>query len=157
MTEGSLEERRRAAVERLQRGKEALLAAIGDVTAAEIFRGAQWSVADVLRHLDAVRPATARGGWLLALRRALEEDNPDLPRMGDPEAGWVSLRARVAQALDEVIAFAQGLTESQLARPARLGGKEVQAIDLLEGYAGHNLEHAAQIREEILPRVRRSG
>jgi hypothetical protein len=95
-----------------------------------------------------------REGYLVRLRRILEEDVPELPgfdgtriaRERDYQRQDARAAAReFAAARAEFVAAASRLTPAQLAREARFGGRRITAAELIGMVAGHDAEHRLEI------------
>lgn len=133
--------------ERLERAIAALLearaafdAATRDLDPEHVDDGANWSVLDHVRHVShpGAYPKWIRG---LATDRSFS-----LPNFGGRAGYWAWTRQNALDVIDEQIAFARSLSDWQLTRRAKMGSREVDVIDLLEGMANHYRHHAETIR-----------
>lgn len=140
---------------RLEAGRRELLEACLGLTDAQYRQRPgpeEWSVLEVLAHL----PDAARG-WLANVERMRREANPVLARFDD--AAWKAAHAdvnawpaeRVFDALRtvhaETLRVVASLAEEDLARPGVGARGPTTVRDLIARYAGHDVNHANQIRE----------
>ncbi len=146
MVESSPESSRDQLVARLNEIRGGYERCLSDVTPEVGFRGAEWSVADLLGHVN--------GGFYRNMaRRLLEEDHPDFGGAAyDADAAWRRVTDRCLASVDEALSMATALTPDQLLRTGTLRGHEYTPVDALNDWAGHFEEHLAQLRDEVRPR-----
>jgi len=140
---------------RLESGRRELLEACLGLSDAQIRQrpgAGEWSVLEVLAHLP-----DADHGWVQSVQRMLTEDNPTLARFDD--AAWKAAHADVNQwpvervfaelrsAHQEALTQVVGLTEAGLTRPGVGARGPVTVQELITRYAGHDVNHANQVRE----------
>ena len=140
---------------RLEAGRRELLEACLGLTDAAIRQrpsADDWSVLEVLAHL----PDASRG-WLESVERMRTEANPTLARF-DAAARktdhaevntWPDERvfADLREVHAATLAYVQGLSDGDLQRPAVGMRGPVTVRELISRYAGHDTNHANQIRE----------
>ncbi|MSQ11063.1 MAG: DinB family protein [Dehalococcoidia bacterium] len=140
---------------RLEAGRRELLEACLGFTDAAIRQrpsADDWSVLEVLAHL----PDASRG-WLDSVERMRSEANPTLARFDDDawkatHAGvnaWPAERvfAELQAVHAETLACVERLTDGDLLRPG-LGARGLVTVrELIGRYAGHDTNHANQVRE----------
>jgi len=140
---------------RLEAGRRELLEACLGLSGEAIRRRPapeDWSVLEVLTHL----PDASRG-WLQSVARMRTEENPTLARLDD--AGWKAAHADVnawptervfadLQAVHaETLACVRELSEADLQRAGVGARGPVTVRELISRCAGHDVNHANQIRE----------
>ena len=140
----SIETRRQAIVERLNKARDTHQKCLSDVTAEAGNVGSEWSIADLLRH-------STGDGYLNMIARLLEEDEPKLASF-DRERAWKQLTGNSLAKIDEALELATTLSPEQLGREGERGGKPFGVLVGLETWAAHFEEHLAQLRDEIRPR-----
>ena len=140
----SIEARRQAIVERLNKARDTHQKCLSDVTAEAGNVGSEWSIADLLRH-------SSGDGYRNMITRLLEEDKPTLASF-DRERAWKQLTGSSLAKIDEALERATTLSPEQLAREGERGGKLYGVLDGLETWAAHFEEHLAQLRDEVRPR-----
>jgi hypothetical protein len=135
-----IRERLAAAIAGLEAARDDFDAATRSLDYRTVDEGANWSVLDHVRHAShpGAYPKWIRG---LAIDRSFK-----LPSFGGPEGYWAWTRQNALDLIDEQIAFARGLSDWQLTRKAKMGQRDVDVIDLLQGMAGHYRHHAETIR-----------
>lgn len=149
MQNTSVEARREAVVPRLKSVRVEYSKCIRDVTADMANTGSEWSVADLLRHVNG-------DSYPNRIARLLKEDNPQLPSF-DRERAWRQLIETSLARIDEALNLAATLTPEQLARAGKRARQPYAVIDALETWTAHFEEHLAQLRDEIRPRQRLPG
>lgn len=140
---------------RLEAGRRELLEACLGLSGDALRRrpsADDWSVLEVLAHL----PDASRG-WLHSVERMRKEDDPALARFDD--AAWKATHVDVnAWPADRVFADLQAvhaetlacvlsLTDADLQRQGTGARGPVSVRELISRYAGHDVNHANQIRE----------
>ena len=140
----TIEDRRQAIVDRLKSVRETYEKCVSDVTAEVGNNGSEWSVADLLRHVNSEV-------YRDRITRILEEDNPQFSGF-DREHAWRRLVDVGLQRVNEALEMASTLTPEQLARQGTRGGQPHGAVDALETWTAHLEEHLAQLRTELRPR-----
>ena len=144
MTDNSLENQRGQLVDRLTKIRDEYHQCVSDVSTEVANRGSEWSIADLLRHVTE--------SYRSMLTRILEEDNPDLGGVYDPDANWKTVTDTVLRDMDGAISTATELTTEQLGRSGQRRGQTVGVLDILALMADHYDEHLAQLRDEIRSR-----
>ena len=144
MQENSVESRREAVVARLTSAKDIYEQCLRDVTPEAGNKGSEWSIADLLRHVNTDQ-------YRNRVKRLLDEDNPSLGAY-DPKAVWRQITETSLGKIDEALSLAITVTPDQLARAGERGGRPHTVIDALEAWTGHFEEHGSQLRDEIRPR-----
>ena len=144
MSNDSPEERREQVVDRLKTIRESYEECISGVTHEIANRGSEWSIVDLLRHVN--------GSYRGMLSRLLEEEDPDLGGAYDPDAAWKRVTDILLQDIDGNINTAAELTAEQLGRSGTRQGKSLGVLDVLVLIADHYDEHLTQLRLEIRPR-----
>ena len=142
--QSSIEARRQAIIERLNKARDTHQKCLSDVTAEAGNVGSEWSIADLLRH-------SSGDGYRNMITRLLEEDKPTLASF-DRERAWKQLTGSSLAKIDEALERATTLSPEQLAREGERGGKPYGVLDGLETWAAHFEEHLAQLRDEVRPR-----
>ena len=144
MPESSLEKRRQKVIARLRQAKDGYQATLRDVPLDVANMGSEWSVADLLRHVN---------GEVFRnhIARLTSEQRPELARF-DRQAAWPRLVEATLKNNDEALTIASSLTEDELGRQGTRGEQPYSTIDALENWASHFEEHLTQLRDEILPR-----
>ena len=140
----SIEARRQAIVERLNKARDTHQRCLSDVMAEAGNVGSEWSVADLLRH-------SSGDGYRNMIARLLEEDGPKLASF-DRERAWQQLTKGSLAKIDEALELATTLSPEQLGREGERGGKPYGVLDGLETWVAHFEEHLAQLRDEVRPR-----
>ena len=139
----SIQQRRDAALQRLDEGHEILLKSLEGLETEEAFLGARWSVRDVLLHLDSERYVDALEKIALGEMEMLppfsSRDEHFRQELEHQEATHRRFRALLTE-----------LTPEQLARPATPPNPAnsfpgLTLMELLERSAGHEASHARQI------------
>ena len=139
----SFQQRRDAALQRLDEGHAILLKSLEGLEAEEAFLGARWSVRDVLLHLDSERYVDALEKIALGEMEMLppfsSRDEHFRQELEHQEATHRRFRALLTE-----------LTPEQLARPATPPNPEnafpgLTLLELLERSAGHESSHARQV------------
>lgn len=140
---------------RLEAGRRELLEACLGLADDAIRRrpsADDWSVLEVLAHL----PDASRG-WLQSVERMRTEENPTLARFDD--AAWKAAHADVntwpaerifadLQAVHaDTLACVLALSDADLQRHGIGARGPVTVRELISRYAGHDVNHANQIRE----------
>ena len=137
---------------------ESTVSGISDEKASRRPAEGEWSVRDVLCHLSGDAQHTFRDD----LNRFLEEDTPELG-VAPGELYWTpgregasvqELARSVAAQYREIGAFVGGLTEEQLARPARIafleqvrGSDEIKLSEWISLIAEYHLsQHISQLQ-----------
>ncbi len=140
---------------RLEAGRRELLEACLGLTDAQLRQrpaAGEWAVIEVLAHLP-----DAGLGWVSNIQHMLAEDNPTLANFDD--TAWKAAHtgvlewpaARVFDALRsshaEAVATVAKLSDASLQR-AGIGRRGPTVVrDLIGRYAGHDVNHANQVRE----------
>ena len=138
-------QRRERALQRLDDGHAALLAALDGVDEAEAFLGSRWSVWEVMQHL-------LTENFVQALEEIASGEREMLPAFdarGDRIANDVAKLEANYQRFRALIA---GLSPAQLDLPATPYNPEnnypaLSLLDLIERVAGHEGNHARQVVE----------
>lgn len=138
-------ERKERALQRLDDGHAALLAALDGVDEAEAFLGSRWSVWEVMQHLLTENFVQA----LEEIAAGQREMLPAFDARGDRIAGDVAKLEANYQRFRALIA---GLSPAQLDLPATPYNPEnnypaLSLLDLIERVAGHEGNHARQVVE----------
>ena len=144
MTDSPLENQRSQLVDRLMRIRDKYQQCVSDVSTEVANRGSEWSIADLLRHVPE--------SYQSMLTQLLEEDNPDLGGVYDPDANWKTVTDNVLRDIDGAISTATELTTEQLGRSGQRRGKSIGVLDVLALMADHYDDHLTQLRDEIRPR-----
>ena len=139
----SIQQRRDAALQRLDEGHQILLRSLEGLEAEEAFLGQRWSVRDVLLHLDSER-------YVDALEKIALGEMDMLPPFSSRDEHF---RQELEHQEDTHRRFRALLTElapEQLARPATPPNPEnsfpgLTLLELLERTSGHEASHARQI------------
>lgn len=101
------------------------------------------SIAELAAHVTAWLEIPARrAAGAAAQATTAAEDWPPVPPVLD-EAGWASLRARLAQAGQALARQIEGSTDADLARP--VGGADYDVRFMLAGAVSHVVYHAGQV------------
>ena len=140
----SIEARRQAIVERLNKARDTHQKCLSDVTAQAGNVGSEWSIADLLHH-------SSGNGYLNMITRMLEEDKPTFANF-DGELVWQQLTKSSLAKIDEALELATTLSPEQLGREGERGGKPYGVLDGLETWVAHFEEHLGQLRDEVRPR-----
>ena len=144
MDNSSVGSRREAVVTRLNAASESYQRCFSDVTAEAAFVGSEWSIVDLLRHVN--------GGLFRAMiMRLLDEDSPQLGSF-NRQAVWDQLVETSLGNIDEALKIATTITPEQMIRTGERNGKPYSSLDALEAWATHLEEHLAQLQNEIRPR-----
>ena len=139
----SIQQRRDAALRRLDEGHQVLLKSLEGLEAEEAFLAQRWSVRDVLLHLDSERYVDAlekiARGEMEMLPPFSSRDEHFRQEMEQQEATHRRFRALLTE-----------LTPEQLARPATPPNPAnafpgLTLLELLERSSGHEASHARQI------------
>ena len=138
-------QRRERALQRLDDGHAALLAALGGLDEAEAFLGSRWSVWEVMQHLLTENFVQA----LEEIASGQREMLPAFDARGNRIANDVAKLEANYQRFRALIA---GLSPSQLDLPATPYNPEnnypaLSLLDLIERVAGHEGNHARQVVE----------
>lgn len=138
-------ERQRRALERLDEGHAALIAALDGVGEAEAFLGSRWSVWEVMQHLLTENFVQA----LEEIASGEREMLPPFDARGDRIAADV---ARLEANYQRFRALISGLSPAQLDLPATPHNPEndfpaLTLLDLIERTSGHEGNHARQVVE----------
>ena len=144
MPESSLEERRQQVIARLQQARESYQATLQDVSLDVAYQSSEWSVADLLRHVNGEV-------YRNHITRLTGEQHPEIARF-DRQIAWPRLVDATLKNNDEALAIASSLTEDELGRQGTRSGQPYSTIDALENWAAHFEEHLAQLRDEVRPR-----
>ena len=147
MNEKTIVARQEALRTRLEGIRGGYDACLGDMTAELANNGSEWSVLDLLRHVNG-------NYYQNTVSRLLAEENPDFGARGgfDLEAAWKRTVDITLAQVDEALGMAWRLTTDQLQRTGSRGDQMLVLIDLLETWADHLQEHLTQLRDEIRPR-----
>ena len=138
-------ERQRRALQRLDDGHAALIAALNGVNEAEAFLGSRWSVWEVMQHLLTENFVQA----LEEIASGEREMLPPFDARGDRIAADVARLEANYQRFRTLIA---GLSPAQLELPATPHNPEndfpaLSLLDLIERTSGHEGNHARQVSE----------
>ena len=138
-------ERQRRALQRLDEGHAALIAALDGVGEAEAFLGSRWSVWEVMQHLLTENFVQA----LEEIASGEREMLPPFDARGDRIAADV---ARLEANYQRFRALIAGLSPAQLDLPATPHNPEndfpaLSLLDLIERTSGHEGNHARQVVE----------
>ena len=144
MDNSSVESRREAVVTRLSAARESYKRCFSGVAAEAAFIGSEWSVVDLLRHVNG-------GLFRTMIMRLLDEDSPQLGTF-DRQAVWDQLMETSIANIDEALNIANTLTPEQMVRAGERNGKPYSSLDAIEAWATHLEEHLAQLQNEIRPR-----
>ena len=139
------EERLEAVVAQLKSVRKAYEDNVSEVSPEVANNNSEWSIADLLRHVNADRH------YRNLTNRLLEEDSPQLGSY-DPVANLRRLLDGSLAHIDEALSVAAAVTPAQLTRTGTRRGQAFAVIDSLEAWANHFDEHLAQLRDEIRPR-----
>jgi hypothetical protein len=145
----SIESRRQAIIERLNKVRDTHQKCLSDVTAQAGNVGSEWSIADLLHHSNG-------NGYLNMITRMLEEDKPSFANF-DGELVWQQLTKSSLAKIDKALELATTLSPEQLGRDGERGGKPYGVLDGLETWVAHFEEHLAQLRDEVRPRENLPG
>lgn len=133
-------ERLNAAIQRLQEARDDFDAATRDLDWQHVNDGASWSILDHVRH-------TAHPGayplWIRSLASSPDWSPPD---QSGPGGYWRWTRNNALQVIDDVITFAGQMSDATAERRTKMGSRELDIVDMLEGMAGHYQHHADDIR-----------
>ncbi len=144
MTATSNESRREEVVTRLKAVHTLLERCLSDITPAVGTRGSEWSVGDLLEHLD-------DSYYLEMARQFLSEDSPQFGGY-DPEAEWQRSVEQSLGRVDDALSIARVLTPEQMNRTGQMGGEPLTVLDALELCVAHVEEHVSQLKDEVRPR-----
>ena len=108
-------------------------------------RGSEWSIADLLRHVN------VDGLYQNMTMRALKEESPVFESY-DAAARLQQLFERTIANIDEALRVATTATVGELARTGTRQGRTYAVIDSLELWVAHFEEHLSQLQNEIRPR-----
>ena len=144
MDNSSAESRREAVVTRLNAARESYQRCFSDVTVEAAFVGSEWSIADLLRHVNG-------GLFRTMIMRLLDEDSPQLGRF-DRQVVWDQLMETSLGNIDEALKIATDITPEQMIRTGERNGQPYSSLDAIEAWATHLEDHVAQLRDEIRPR-----
>lgn len=139
----SIQQRRDAALQRLDEGHEILLKSLEGLETEEAFLGARWSVRDVLLHLDSER-------YVDALEKIARGEMEMLPPFSSRDEHFRQELEHQEATHRRFRALLTELTPEQLARPATPPNPAnsfpgLTLLELLERSAGHEASHARQI------------
>ena len=137
----------RGVMGRLRKVHDGYNMCLTDVPPEVAVRGTEWSISDLLRHVNEDYNRSL-------VTRLLDEDNPQLGGGGgfDRARSWHRTVERTLANIDSAIELANALTDEQLNRAGQRSGREYTVLDALENWTGHFEEHLAQLRDEIRPR-----
>ena len=144
MDNSSVERRREAVVTRLKAARESYERCFDGVAAEAASHGSEWSVADLLRHVNG-------GLFRTMIMRLLDEDSPQLGRF-DRQVVWDQLIKTSLGNIDEALKIATDITPEQMIRTGERNGQPYSSLDAIEAWATHLEEHLAQLQNEIRPR-----
>ena len=144
MDNSSVGSRREAVVTRLNAVRESYGRCFDGVAAEAAFHGSEWSVADLLRHVNG-------GLFRTMIMRLLDEDSPQLGTF-DRQAVWEQLIKTSLGNIDEALKIATTITPEQMIRTGERNGQPYSSLDAIEAWATHLEEHLAQLQNEIGPR-----
>ena len=144
MDNSSAESRREAVVTRLNAARESYQRCFSDVKVEAAFVGSEWSIADLLRHVNG-------GLFRTMIMRLLDEDSPQLGRF-DRQVVWDQLMETSLGNIDEALKIATDITPEQMIRTGERNGQPYSSLDAIEAWATHLEDHVAQLRDEIRPR-----
>ena len=139
----SIEQRRDAALQRLDEGHQILLKSLEGLEAEEAFLGQRWSVRDVLLHLDSER-------YVDALEKIARGEMDMLPPFSSRDEHFRQELEQQEATHRRFRALLTELAPEQLARPATPPNPEnafpgLTLLELLERTSGHEASHARQI------------
>ena len=144
MDNSSAESRREAVVTRLNAARESYKKCFDGVTAEAAFIGSEWSIVDLLRHVNG-------GLFRTMIMRLLDEDSPQLGRF-DRQVVWDQLIETSLGNIDEALKIATDITPEQMIRTGERNGQPYSSLDAIEAWATHLEDHVAQLQNEIRPR-----
>ena len=139
----SIQQRRDAALRRLDEGHQTLLKSLEGLEAEEAFLAQRWSVRDVLLHLDSER-------YVDALEKIARGEMDMLPPFSSREEHFRQELEHQEATHRRFRALLTELTPEQLARPATPPNPAnsfpgLTLLELLERTSGHEATHARQI------------
>ena len=139
----SIEQRRDAAIRRLDEGHQVLLKSLEGLGTEEAFLGQRWSVRDVLLHLDSER-------YVDALEKIARGEMEMLPPFSSRDEHFRQELEHQEATHHRFRTLLSELTPEQLAQPATPPNPEhafpgLTLLELLERSAGHEAGHARQI------------
>ena len=144
MTERNLEEQQATLVARLVASRDLLKECLSDVTVESGWRGIQWSIGDLLVHMNETY-------YQDLASKILNEEEPQLLEY-QYEAEWQRVVEQTLSRVEEDIKITSSLTSSQLRRNGQMGGEALNILDAFELSVAHVEEHVAQLKDEIRPR-----
>jgi hypothetical protein len=124
MDNSSVESRRGAVVTRLNAAHESYEGYFSDVTAKAAFIGSEWSIVDLLRHING-------GLFHTMITRLLDEDSPQLGSF-NRQAVWDQLAETSLGNIDEALKIATTITSEHMVRAGKRNGKPYSSLDALE-------------------------
>ena len=131
-------------VTRLNAARESYERCFDGVTAEAASHGSEWSVADLLRHVNG-------GLFRTLIMRLQDEDSPQLGTF-DWQAVWEQLIKTSLGNIDEALKIATDITPEKMIRTGERNGQPYSSLDAIEAWATHLEEHLAQLQNEIKPR-----
>lgn len=143
--QGSIEERRAKALERLVEGHQAVKRSLEGLDAEDAFLGSRWSVWEVLKHLDAEN-------FVGALEKIAAGEATMLPPFSTREDQLKKDIAHLDETHERFKSLVQGLTSEQLAQPVTPPNPHnsypgLSLLELVERTSGHAATHSRQIEE----------
>ena len=144
MDNSTVKSRREAVVTRLNAARESYERCFDGVAAEAASHGSEWSIADLLRHVNG-------GLFRTMIMRLLDEDSPQLGTF-DRQAVWEQLIKTSLGNIDEALKIATTITPEQMIRTGERNGQPYSSLDAIEAWATHLEAHLAQLQNEIRPR-----
>jgi uncharacterized protein (DUF1330 family) len=130
-----------AALERISQARAAFDKATRDLDWQHVNDNANWSILDHVRH---VAHPGAYPAWIKGLAT---DDQWAPPDQSGPGGYWRWTRNNALKVLDDVAAFVVTLSDYSLTRKAKMGSRELDVIDMLNGLADHYQHHAKDIEQ----------
>lgn len=126
-------------IERTQGLRTGLEAELSSVTPEESGRGAIWSIADIVRHIN------GRGPRLDIIQKVVAGEQAAPPARFNPEAAWRRNINTLMENMDYVLNMMQGMKESDL----DLTVGEGDNVHTVRGMLEFTIDHYAEHRDEI--------
>ena len=145
MDDISVQDHRDALVARLNNARKTYENCMAGVVPEVANRGSEWSITDLLRHVN------ADGLYRNMTVCALEEESPVFEGYNAAARLQQLVETTLAQ-IDEALHVATTVTVEELARTGTRQGRTYAAIDSLELWVAHFEEHLSQLQNEIRPR-----
>ena len=132
-------------VDRLKNVRNGYEDCMSDVSPEAANKGPEWSIADLLRHVN------GDTFYETMTNRILNEQSPHFEGY-DPGERLRQVIERTLTGIDDALKVATHITGEQLTRTGTRGDRTYTAVDTLESWTAHFEDHLFQLRNEIRPR-----